>query len=140
MTLFAQDFIQVDRDATTAGAILADRARRVLERCAHTVLGQHATIDVGDARECGDIVVVPVRLECTDASCPFRLLDGDIQVAPYDDMTTHVSIGVTFEPRDDDLRLRSNAAAEHRRTEQLLRSFLSTMASMLERPRDHATA
>ena len=140
MTLFAQDFIRVDREAATAGAILADRARRVLERCAHSVLGPHATIDVGDARERDDVVVVPVRLECTDASCPFRLLDGDIQIAPYDDTTAHVSIAVTFEPRDDDLRLRSNAAVEHRRTEQLLRSFLAAVASMVERPRDHATA
>lgn len=137
--MFAHDFIHVDRQFAAARAALIDDSCAVLERCAHEALGVAARIEVGDARDRDDIVVVPVRLACSDTSCPFRVLDGDVQVAPLDDHTTHVSIGVTFEPRSDDLPLRSAVIADHRRTEKLLRSFLAALAAALERPR-HAAA
>ncbi|HEX4778380.1 MAG TPA: hypothetical protein VFW74_16530 [Acidimicrobiia bacterium] len=136
--MFAHDFIQVDREFGAARAALLHDSYAVLERCTRETLGAAASIDVGDARDRDDIVVVPVRLACSDVSCPFRVLDGDVQVAPLDDDATHVSIAVTFEPRVDDLPLRSTVIADHRRTEKLLRSFLAALAAELERPRHGA--
>jgi len=154
--MFVHDFVHVDRRPDEVKAeVLADhgrwlrplaweRGRELRTRVgpmgvppAHPLLGKDVRVELGEPREAGEALVVPMRWKATGVIGLFPTLDADLAIDPLGMARTRLSLSGSYEVpfgvvgrTVDDLLL-------HGLAEETLRAFLHRLANALEaRERD----
>jgi len=133
VTVFIYDFHPVEQPFEPAAARLLDEASNGLEDAARAAFapGDGGVLRRGEPRHRSDAIVLPVIWSAPGIAAPFDRLDGDLQLAPLEDLRTHLSLSASCAWFDDADRPRRQRLAESR-----VREFLSLVAGWLESARE----
>jgi hypothetical protein len=151
--MLIHDFVQVARDYDEIRArVLADprglfeatagSAYRYGERLslrltpsgAHPLVGKSIAVDLAEAYEREDQLVVPMHWWAPGATRLFPHLDGDLEFAPLGAMSTQITLMGSYDPPLGFVGRRADVLLLHRVAEASIRSFLTRVARNLERP------
>jgi hypothetical protein len=146
------DFAQVSRDydeirarvlADPRGVIAASvgSAYRYGERLsvrltpmsAHPHVGKSVVVDLANAYEREDQLVVPMHWWAPGATRLFPHLDCDLEFAPLGSMSTQITLMGSYDPPLGFVGERVDVMLLHRVVEASIRSFLTRLARSLER-------
>jgi len=96
------------------------------------LLSKRVRMTVGDPRNRGDAVVVPIHWEATGVSGLFPVLDADLEFAPMGPTATQLNLWGTYDPPLEGFGGRLDRMVFHRVAEATVRAFLHRVASSVE--------
>lgn len=152
LSVFIQDFVDVDRSASVVGERLADGdtwmaplasaaggdATSLFVRIGPQGLGDFVArtvlVRLGRPSARGDVVMVPIRWEDAQRPALFPVLDGDLEVAPLDVDRCRVVLSASYRPPLRTVGRVIDDALLHRVAESTVRSFLQRAADALAAP------
>lgn len=152
--IFIQDFADVDRpycevQTQFAGASewlspLASAASedgealrmRIGPAWSAGLVTREVSVTLGPPRPRGDALSRSLAWRASELQSLFPLLEGDIELAPIGDDDCRISLAVVYTPPLGGLGARVDRALLHRVAASTVRSFISKVASNLERPSD----
>ena len=147
--MFVHDFMQVDMPLATARWCLESgeawlapfaagayrEGEQLLIRTGPAqggLLTKQVRMTVGETRDRGDGLVVPIRWEATGAGGLFPALEADIEFAPLGPKTTVVTLWGTYDPPLHGVGSTLDRWLFHRLAEATVRAFLGRMAEALQ--------
>jgi hypothetical protein len=151
--MLIHDFVQIDRDfdeirarvrtdphaliAASAGAAYREGERlslRLTPLLGVPRLGKTIDVDLAEAYEREDRLVVPMHWWAPGATRLFPHLDGDLEFAPLGSKTSQITLMASYDPPLGFVGRRADVLLLHRIAEASIRSFLVRVTRNLERP------